>query len=135
MKTLAFAASNSRNSINKALVTRASAVIPGVPLYISLLYRVMKRKGIHENCIHQMHRLFAEYLYAAEPGPLDAEGRIRLDDLEMREDVQREVAEHWDRVDAENLSRLADIEGFRSEFLEHHGFGISGVDYEADVEV
>ncbi len=122
-------------SVNKALVTRASAVIPGVPLYISLLYRVMKRKGIHENCIHQMHRLYSGHLYAQEPLRLDGKGRIRLDDQEMREDVQREVAEHWERVDAENLEQLADIEGFRSEFLQHHGFGVEGVDYGADVEV
>ncbi len=122
-------------SVNKALVTRASAVIPAVPLYISLLYRVMKRKGLHEGCIHQMYRLFHDFLYAEKPKPADSEGRIRLDDWEMREDVQREVLELWSQVDSRNIEKLSDIEGFREEFLRHHGFGMKGVDYESDVSV
>jgi enoyl-[acyl-carrier protein] reductase/trans-2-enoyl-CoA reductase (NAD+) len=114
-------------SVNKALVTRASAVIPAVTLYISLLYRVMKKKGIHEGCIQQMYRLFRDYLYAPVPKPKDSEGRIRLDDLEMREDVQREVAALWNRVNSQNIESLSDINGFREEFLRHHGFGMKGV--------
>jgi len=121
-------------SINKALVTRASAVIPAVPLYISLLYRVMKAKGLHESCIHQMYRLFADHLYSGEPLELDEAGRIRLDDREMQEDVQREVAELWEKVETDNIERLSDIRGFREEFLRHHGFGIQGVDYAEEVE-
>ena len=122
-------------SINKALVTRASAVIPAVPLYISLLYRVMKRKGLHEGCIHQMYRLYRDFLYAENPKALDSHGRIRLDDWEMREDVQQEVLELWETVNSQNVENLSDIEGFREEFLRHHGFGMKGVDYEGDVAV
>jgi enoyl-[acyl-carrier protein] reductase/trans-2-enoyl-CoA reductase (NAD+) len=120
-------------SVNKALVTRASAVIPAVPLYTSLLYRVMKRKDLHEGCIEQMVRLFRDRLYSGVPLELDEEGRIRLDDWEMREDVQREVRDLWDRVTTDNVASLADLEGFREEFLRHHGFGMAGVDYAADV--
>jgi enoyl-[acyl-carrier protein] reductase/trans-2-enoyl-CoA reductase (NAD+) len=121
-------------SVNKALVTRASAVIPSVTLYISLLYAVMKRKGLHEGCIQQMYRLYRDYLFASHPKPLDFDGRIRLDDWEMREDVQREVAELW-RQTIDNPSReVTEIDEFRSEFLRHHGFEMPGVDYELDVD-
>jgi enoyl-[acyl-carrier protein] reductase/trans-2-enoyl-CoA reductase (NAD+) len=120
-------------SVNKALVTRASAVIPAVPLYISLLYRVMKSKGIHEACIQQMYRLFRDYVCSPNPDPVDGAGRIRLDDQEMREDVQREVRLLWELVETKNLMSISDIRGFRDEFLMHHGFGVAGVDYEADV--
>ena len=88
-------------SVNKAMVTQSSAAIPVVPLYISLLYKVMKEKGCHESCIEQMHRLFAGSLYA--DASTDAEGRIRIDDREMREDVQREVAALWEQVNTDNL--------------------------------
>jgi len=119
--------------IQKALVTRASAVIPAVPLYISLLYKVMKAKGLHENCIQQIYRLYHDFLFSPVPVAPDNRGRLRLDDWEMRGDVQAEVAELWQRVDNDNIARLADIEGFREEFLRHHGFGIPGVDYSRDV--
>ena len=122
-------------SVNKALVTRASAVIPTVTLYISLLYAVMKRKGLHEGCIQQMYRLYRDYLYAADPKPLDADGRIRLDDWEMREDVQQEVAELWQRILDDPQQQVGEIAGFRSEFLRHHGFEMPGIDYELDVDV
>jgi enoyl-[acyl-carrier protein] reductase/trans-2-enoyl-CoA reductase (NAD+) len=122
-------------SVNKALVTRASAVIPAVPLYISLLYKVMKQKGLHEGCIHQMYRLFRDHLYTEHPQPLDEQGRIRLDDWEMREDVQQEVLKLWGMIDSQNIEKLSDIEGFREEFLRHHGFGMRGIDYEGDVAV
>jgi enoyl-[acyl-carrier protein] reductase/trans-2-enoyl-CoA reductase (NAD+) len=121
-------------SVNKALVTRASAVIPAVPLYIALLYRVMKDKGIHEGCIEQMDRLFRDHLYASVPGPRDAEGRIRLDDLEMRPDVQREVEALWEETQAKGLVSPPDMESFRTEFLRHHGFAMEGIDYGADVQ-
>jgi enoyl-[acyl-carrier protein] reductase/trans-2-enoyl-CoA reductase (NAD+) len=121
-------------SVNKALVTRASAVIPTVTLYISLLYTVMKRKGLHEGCIQQMYRLYRDYLYAADPKPLDPAGRIRLDDWEMREDVQREVEERWEQIRNSPSQEVTEIAEFRSEFLRHHGFEMPGVDYDQDVE-
>ena len=121
-------------SVNKALVTRASAVIPGVSLYIALLYRAMKARGLHEGCIHQMERLFRDFLYSHRPLPLDAEGRIRLDDWEMRADVQAEVLEAWGKVSTETLGESADLEGFRDEFLRHHGFGMPGIDYSQTVD-
>ena len=120
--------------VQKALVTRASAVIPGVPLYISLLYKVMKAKGLHENCIQQIYRLYHDFLFSPKPVAPDSQGRLRLDDWEMRPDVQAEVAELWLTADTENVGQLADLEGFREEFLRHHGFGIPGVDYSEDVE-
>jgi enoyl-[acyl-carrier protein] reductase/trans-2-enoyl-CoA reductase (NAD+) len=120
-------------SVNKALVTRASAVIPAVPLYIALLYKVMKEKQLHEGCIQQMHRLYRDFLFTGGPPAVDAKGRIRIDDWEMREDVQKEVARLWQLADTENLKELADIKGLREEFLRHHGFGMPGVDYEKDV--
>ena len=120
-------------SVNKALVTRASAVIPAVPLYISLLYKVMKVKKLHEGCIHQMYRLYGDYLFSGGALRTDHKGRIRLDDWEMREDVQKEVARLWEMVTTENMSELSDIDGFRAEFLRHHGFGMPGVDYGKDI--
>jgi len=121
-------------SVNKALVTRASAVIPAVPLYISLLYKVMKEKNLHEGCIQQIYRLYHDFLFTDSPPTLDDKGRIRMDDWEMRQDVQRKVAELWEQVTTENLSQLADIDGLRQEFLRHHGFGMPGVEYSRDVE-
>ena len=120
-------------SVNKALVTRASAVIPAVPLYISLLYKVMKAKKLHEGCIHQMYRLYGDYLFTGGDLRTDRKGRIRLDDWEMRKDVQEQVAWLWEMVTTENVSMLSDIDGFREEFLRHHGFGMPGVDYGKDI--
>ena len=120
-------------SVNKALVTRASAVIPAVPLYIALLYKVMKDKNLHEGCIQQMHRLYADFLFSEGPPVVDAKGRIRIDDWEMRDDVQKEVTRLWELASTENLKQLADIKGLREEFLRHHGFGMPGVDYDEDV--
>ncbi len=122
-------------SINKAVVTRASAVIPVVPLYLAILFKVMKSKGIHEGCIEQMYRLFAEKLYGSSTIPVDEEGRIRMDDWEMREDVQEEVMRIWEQIDASNLEKLADLEQYRQDFLNIHGFGFPEIDYEKDVPV
>jgi enoyl-[acyl-carrier protein] reductase/trans-2-enoyl-CoA reductase (NAD+) len=119
-------------SINKALVTQASSAIPVVPLYISLLYKVMKAKGLHEGCIEQIQRLFAERLYNGASPQLDAEGRIRIDDWEMREDVQAEVEKVWPAVTTENLYELTDMAGYRQEFLRLFGFGLPGIDYEVE---
>jgi enoyl-[acyl-carrier protein] reductase/trans-2-enoyl-CoA reductase (NAD+) len=119
-------------SINKALVTQASSAIPVVPLYISLLYKVMKAHGLHEGCIEQIQRLFAERLAnGAAPQP-DEAGRLRLDDWEMREDIQKEVAALWPQVTTENLPTISDIAGYRAEFLRLFGFGLEGVDYGAE---
>ena len=122
-------------SVNKALVTQSSSAIPVVPLYISLLYKVMKAKGTHEGTIEQMQRLFADRLYT-ENGevPLDANGRIRIDDWEMAEDVQAEVAKYWDKVTTETLAEISDIDGYRKEFFNLFGFELEGVDYEKDTD-
>jgi len=121
-------------SINKALVTQASSAIPVVPLYISLLYRVMKAKGLHEGCIEQIYRLFAERLANATAPQLDEDGRVRIDDWEMRADVQGEVAGLWSQVTTENLADVSDIAGYRAEFLRLFGFGLPGVDYTTEAE-
>ncbi|MEO3945241.1 enoyl-ACP reductase FabV [Gorillibacterium sp. CAU 1737] len=120
-------------SVNKALVTQSSSAIPIVPLYISLLFKVMKEKGIHEGTIEQIYRLYADRLYKEET-PLDEAGRIRIDDWEMREDVQQEVDALWNRITEENLAELGDLEGYRQDFLRLFGFGLPGVDYEAEVD-
>ncbi|WP_313031759.1 enoyl-ACP reductase FabV [Soonwooa sp.] len=120
-------------SVNKALVTQSSSAIPVVPLYISLLYKVMKAKGTHEGTIEQMERLFSERLYTADGVvPLDDAGRIRIDDWEMAADVQAEVAKQWNQVTTENLADISDIEGYRKDFFNLFGFEIDGIDYEKD---
>lgn len=121
-------------SVNKALVTQASSAIPVVPLYISLLYKVMKEQALHEGCIEQLHRLFAERLYHGAAPQLDAEGRVRIDDWEMRPEIQSAVAKLWAEVTTENLPVLSDIAGYRQEFLKLFGFGLAGVDYDAEVD-
>jgi enoyl-[acyl-carrier protein] reductase / trans-2-enoyl-CoA reductase (NAD+) len=121
-------------SVNKALVTQASAAIPVVPLYIALLTKVMKAKCLDEGCIEQMQRLFADHVYSAAPGPRDPQGRIRVDDREMRTDVQAEVHALWDRVTTENIGGLSDLRGYHDEFFRLFGFGLSGVDYDQDVD-
>lgn len=120
-------------SVNKALVTQASSAIPVVPLYISILYKEMKERGIHEGCIEQIQRLFAEHLYA-ENCPVDDAGRIRIDDLEMREDVQNAVSAVWDSIETASIDELSDFQGYQEEFLKLFGFGVNGVDYSADTD-
>ena len=119
-------------SVNKALVTQASSAIPVIPLYISLLYKIMKEKGIHEGCIEQIQRLYQQRLYTGEPMLTDDKGRIRIDDWEMREDVQSEVAKLWEQATTENLAEIGDLEGYRTDFYNLFGFGFGGVDYKAD---
>jgi enoyl-[acyl-carrier protein] reductase/trans-2-enoyl-CoA reductase (NAD+) len=121
-------------SVNKALVTQASSAIPVVPLYISLLYKVMKDRGLHEGCIEQIQRLFADRLHAGANPQLDVEGRVRIDDWEMREEIQKAVAALWSEVTSENLGQLSDIAGYRAEFVKLFGFGLPGVDYEAEAD-
>lgn len=120
-------------SVNKALVTRASAVIPAVPLYIALLYRIMKAKNLHEGCIHQIYRLYHDFLFSVGSAKLDERGRIRIDDWEMLPDVQNEVRKRWHEVNQDNVSEIADINGLREEFLRHHGFEMPGIDYSLEV--
>ncbi|QNM86024.1 trans-2-enoyl-CoA reductase family protein [Polaribacter pectinis] len=119
-------------SVNKALVTQASSAIPVIPLYISLLYKIMKAKGIHEGCIEQIQRLYSERLFGGDLD-LDDKGRIRIDDWEMREDVQEEIAELWKKATTENLSELGDLKGYSDEFFSLFGFKVPGVDYDKDV--
>ncbi|MFD0894967.1 trans-2-enoyl-CoA reductase family protein [Luteolibacter ambystomatis] len=118
-------------SVNKALVTQASSAIPVVPLYISLLYKVMKDEGTHEDTIEQMDRLFRDRMYNGNPQP-DEAGRIRVDDWEMAPAVQSLVGERWKEVNTENLGELGDFAGYQSSFLRLFGFGLEGVDYAAD---
>ncbi|MFM9403579.1 enoyl-ACP reductase FabV [Myroides odoratimimus] len=115
-------------SVNKALVTQSSSAIPVVPLYISLLYKVMKEKNIHEGCVEQMQRLFADRLYGGNLA-LDTEGRIRVDDWEMREDVQSAVAKLWEEVTSENIEAISDLAGYRKDFFNLFGFEFDSVDY------
>ena len=121
-------------SVNKALVTQASSAIPVVPLYISLLYKVMKANGSHEGCIEQITRLFANRLYCEAAPKCDDAGRVRIDDWEMQRGTQAQVAELWAQVTTENLPDLSDIAGYRAEFLKLFGFGLPGVDYDAECE-
>ena len=122
-------------SINKAVVTQSSSAIPVVPLYISLLFKIMKEKGLHENCIEQMYRLFSEKVYNGGNIITDASGRLRLDDLEMKEDVQSEILKMWNKVDTDNICEMSDISDFRNEFFRLFGFARSDIDYEADVNL
>ncbi len=121
-------------AVNKAVVSQASSAIPVVPLYISLLFKVMKEKGIHEDCIEQMHRLLATQMYNDRALGFDDRGRVRLDDLEMRDDVQQEVARLWEQVTTENLRDLSDIEGYKRDFHKLFGFAMPGIDYDRDVD-
>jgi enoyl-[acyl-carrier protein] reductase/trans-2-enoyl-CoA reductase (NAD+) len=121
-------------SVNKALVTQASSAIPVVPLYISMLFKLMKARGTHEGCIEQLYRLFATQLYASGGPRLDEAGRIRIDDLEMLPAIQTEVARIWPGITTETVAGLTDLAGYRSDFLKLFGFGLPGVNYEAEVE-
>ena len=121
-------------SVNKALVTQASSAIPVVPLYIAILYKVMKAKGTHEGCIEQMQRLFATQLYNGSKLQFDSAGRVRVADWEMRPEIQDAISAIWPQVTTENLATLTDIAGYQTEFLKLFGFGLPGVNYEAEVE-
>jgi len=123
---------DARVAVLQAVVTQASAAIPVMPLYQALLFKVMKQHGTQEGCIEQIHRLFTECLYAAEP-VMDEEGRVRVDGNELQPEVQKEVERLWDLVNTENLNELTDLQGYKQEFLRLFGFAVDGVDYEADV--
>ncbi|WP_293872032.1 enoyl-ACP reductase FabV [Flavobacterium sp.] len=119
-------------SVNKALVTQASSAIPVIPLYISLLYKIMKDHGIHEGCIEQIQRLFEQRLYTGKEIPTDEKGRIRIDDWEMRPDVQEKIKTLWEKATSENLTEIGDLAGYKQDFLNLFGFGVQKVDYTAE---
>lgn len=119
-------------SVNKALVTQASCAIPIVPLYLTIMYKVMKELGNHEDCILQMNRLFRDKLPSGETDEL---GRIRMDDWELQEDVQTKIRQIWSQIDSDNLSQSVDLDGYWNDFYQMFGFRVEGVDYEADVEI
>ena len=121
-------------SVNKGLVTQASAAIPIVPLYFSLMFKVMKEKGLHEGCIEQIYRLFSDKLYAGSAVPVDDERRIRIDEKEMQDDVQAEVFDLWKSVDTGNLESVSDIKGYRHDFYNLFGFEVDGVNYGQDID-
>ncbi len=127
-------------SVNKGLVTQASSAIPVVPLYISLLYKIMKEQGTHEGCIEQMVRMY-DRLYAQglpvdwSSIPVDQAGCIRMDDWEMDPKIQSALGEQWEKITNENVEQITDLEGYRADFYNLFGFGFDGVDYQADVEI
>ena len=139
-------------AVNKGLVTQASSAIPVVPLYMSILYKVMKDQNIHEGCIEQMYRLFTDRLYKATDQTMsslggycnseiknnictDQQNRIRIDDWELREDIQAEVLSRWNQINSDNLEQLADLQGYRKDFYNLFGFEIDGVSYESDADL
>jgi enoyl-[acyl-carrier protein] reductase / trans-2-enoyl-CoA reductase (NAD+) len=130
---LAAKGGDARVAVLKAVVTQASAAIPIMPLYLSLLFKEMKAAGTHEGCIEQLYRLYTECLYTATPR-LDEAGRLRVDELELAPAIQNAVAAAWPQVTTENLRELTDFAGYQAEFLRLFGFGIEGVDYEAEVD-
>jgi enoyl-[acyl-carrier protein] reductase/trans-2-enoyl-CoA reductase (NAD+) len=120
-------------SVNKALVTQASSAIPVIPLYISLLYKIMKAEGNHEGCIEQIQRLYQNRLFIGAQVPTDDKGRIRIDDWEMREDIQAQVAKLWEEATTDNLPQIGDLEGYRKDFYNLFGFDVPGVNYDEEV--
>jgi len=129
---LAATGGDARVSVLKAVVTQASSAIPIMPLYLAMLFKEMKLDGSHEGCIEQLYRLFTECLYSDSPRT-DEEGRLRVDELEMRADIQNKVADAWANISTENLHQLTDFVGYKQEFLKLFGFEVDGVDYQADV--
>ncbi|AIQ46889.1 trans-2-enoyl-CoA reductase [Paenibacillus sp. FSL R7-0273] len=121
-------------AVSKGLVTQSSSALPVVPLYISLLYRIMKEQGTHEGCIEQAYRLFNERLYAPGGTPVDETGRIRIDDHELEAAVQAEVDRLWPQLDTGTVNELSDLRGYREEFFQLFGFETAGIDYEADTD-
>jgi enoyl-[acyl-carrier protein] reductase/trans-2-enoyl-CoA reductase (NAD+) len=121
-------------AVMKGLMTQAASAIPGMAIYLSLLFKVMKEKGNHEGCIEQTTRFFNTQLFAEGELNLDDESRIRMDDWEMQDDIQGFVKEHWSTVSDENLNEISDFAGYRQAFLQMHGFDFEGVDYDADLE-
>ena len=127
---------NAYVSVNKAVVTQASSAIPVVPLYVSLLFKIMRKMGTHEGCIEQIVRMFNDRLYSEKDEiPVDEKNRIRLDDWEMDPKVQEEVINAWSSINTENLNELTNFKEYQSEFLKLFGFGLDGVNYDEDVDL
>jgi enoyl-[acyl-carrier protein] reductase/trans-2-enoyl-CoA reductase (NAD+) len=131
-KRLAARGGDARVSVLKAVVTQASAAIPAMPIYLALLFKVMKEQGVHEGCIEQVDGLFRESLYGDHPH-LDEEGRLRADRKELDPAIQAAVGELWEQINTDTLRELSDFAGYKREFLQLFGFEVDGVDYEADV--
>ena len=129
---LAAKGGDARVSVLKAVVTQASAAIPVMPIYLAILFKVMKAKGVHEGCIEQIDRLFRDSLYGDVPA-LDKEGRLRIDDLELDPAIQSEVEAIWTQISTDNLKELSDFDGYKREFLQLFGFEFDSVDYDTDV--
>lgn len=125
---------DARVAVLKAIVSQASSAIPVVPLYVALLFKVMKEQGIHEDCIAHIYRMFATQLQPGASMRLDDGGRIRMDDVELSDEIQDEVKRRWPLVSTDNLGDLGDLSGYREDFLKIFGFGFAGVDYAADVD-
>jgi len=123
---------DARVSVLKAVVTQASAAIPVMPLYLSILFKEMKEAGTHEGCIEQLHRLFTECVYNDKPR-LDNDNRFRVDELELKPEMQAKVEAAWEQVNSDNLAQFSDYDGYRTEFLRLFGFGLASVDYDADI--
>jgi len=129
---LAAKGGDARVSVLKAVVTQASAAIPAMPIYLALLFKVMKEQGTHEGCIEQIDGLFRDSLYRTAPY-LDDEGRLRADGKELDPATQDAVAKLWEGISTETLRQLSDFDGYKREFMQLFGFEVDGVDYEADV--
>ena len=120
-------------AVMKGLMTQAASAIPGMSIYLSLLFKIMKEKGTHEGCVEQTTRLF-QNLFNGDALQLDESGRLRLDDWELRDDIQAFVKANWSKVNADNLMQISDFAGYRQAFLQMHGFDFDGVDYEAEID-
>ena len=132
--TLATTGGQANVAVLKSVVTQASSAIPVMPLYISMAFKVMKDKGIHEGCMDQVYRLFSTKLFTEQTDvSTDDKNRFRLDDWELRDDVQQECLQIWEKITTENLFDLTDYQGYKKEFLQLFGFEVAGVDYDAEV--
>ena len=125
---------NAYVSVNKALVTQASSAIPVIPLYISILYKLMKEQGIHEGCIEQIQRLYSQRVFTGKEIPTDDKGRIRIDDWEMRDDIQEKVSKLWKEATTESLPEIGDLKGYKDDFSALFGFGNKNVNYADDTD-
>ncbi|OOE41229.1 trans-2-enoyl-CoA reductase [Salinivibrio kushneri] len=134
-QTLSAKGGSANVAVLKSVVTQASSAIPVMPLYIAMVFTKMREEGVHEGCMEQIYRMFTQRLYQADGSDpeVDSERRLRLDDLELREDIQQHCRDLWPQITTENLTELTDYKEYKAEFLKLFGFGVEGVDYDADV--
>ncbi|OOE55795.1 enoyl-ACP reductase FabV [Salinivibrio kushneri] len=134
-QTLSAKGGSANVAVLKSVVTQASSAIPVMPLYIAMVFKKMREEGVHEGCMEQIYRMFTQRLYQADGSDpeVDSERRLRLDDLELREDIQQHCRDLWPQITTENLTELTDYKEYKAEFLKLFGFGVEGVDYDADV--